>query len=162
MVTSRDGISHPARALSDGTLRFLALSILSADPDAGRLICLEEPENGIHPSRIPAMLKLLESIAVNPNEAVDAKDNPLRQIIINTHSPGVVSSLEDDTLIITRPVRENGMTFAEFCCLDGTWRTMGSPLVKPMPVISKADYLKLRCMKASRSFDLGEWPKATC
>ena len=141
MVTSRDGVSHPARALSDGTLRFLALSILSADPEAGRLICLEEPENGIHPSRIPAMLNLLESIAVNPDEAVDAKDNPLRQIIINTHSPSVVSSLKNDTLILTRPVRERGLTVAEFCCLDGTWRTMASSLVKPMPIISKADLL---------------------
>jgi predicted ATPase len=141
MVTSRDGVSHPARALSDGTLRFLALSILSADPNAGRLICLEEPENGIHPSRIPAMLNLLESIAVNPEEAVDAKYNPLRQIIINTHSPSVVSSLKPDTLILTRPIKENGVTVADFCCLEFTWRTVGSSLVKPMPIISKADLL---------------------
>lgn len=142
VVTSRDGVSHPARALSDGTLRFLALSVMSADPEAGRLICLEEPENGIHPSRIPAMLYLLESIAVDANEAADSSNNPFRQVIINTHSPSVVSSLSQDTLIISRPVRENGSTVAEFCCLEGTWRAKREvSLVNSMRVISKSDLL---------------------
>lgn len=142
VVTSRDGVSHPARALSDGTLRFLALSVLSADPEAGRLICLEEPENGIHPSRIPAMLNLLESIAVDPQEAVDAISNPLRQVIVNTHSPSVVSSLKHDTLIITRPVRLGKGTFAGFCCLDGTWRAKREDsLVQSMQTVSKSDLL---------------------
>ncbi len=142
VVTSRDGVSYPARALSDGTLRFLALSVMSADPDAGRLLCLEEPENGIHPSRIPSMLKLLESIAVNPQEAADPGSNPLRQVIINTHSPSIVSSLAHDTLIITRSVREHGSTVAEFCCLEGTWRAKRKEsLVKSMRVISKSDLL---------------------
>ena len=140
VVTSRDGVSHPARALSDGTLRFLALAVMSADPEAGRLICLEEPENGIHPARIPAMLNLLESIAVNSQEATDSSNNPLRQVIINTHSPSVVSSLANDALIITRPIREHGSTVAEFCCLEGTWRAKRE-LVKPMRVISKSDLL---------------------
>ncbi len=140
-VTSRDGVSHPARALSDGTLRFLALAVMSADPDASRLICLEEPENGIHPSRIPTILNLLESIAVDAQEATDAS-NPFRQVIINTHSPSVVSSLKPDTLIITRPVRENGSTVAEFCCLEGTWRAKrDESLVKSMRIISRSDLL---------------------
>ncbi|MFZ1811778.1 MAG: AAA family ATPase [Candidatus Nitrotoga sp.] len=142
VITSRDGVSHPARALSDGTLRFLALSVMSADPDAGRLLCLEEPENGIHPSRISSMLKLLESIAVNPQEAADPGSNPLRQVIINTHSPSVVSSLARDTLIITRSVRERGSTVAEFCCLEETWRAKREEsLVKSMRVISKSDLI---------------------
>ncbi|MFY9260433.1 MAG: AAA family ATPase [Gallionella sp.] len=142
MVTSRDGVTHPARALSDGTLRFLALAVMSADPDAGRLICLEEPENGIHPSRISAILKLIQSIAVDTDEAADPIDNPFRQVIINTHSPSVVSSLPEDTLIITRPVKENGSTVAEFCCLDGTWRALReASLVKSMRIISKSDLL---------------------
>ena len=142
VVTSMDGVKHPARALSDGTLRFLALAVISADPEAGRLICLEEPENGIHPSRIPAMLSLLESIAVNSLEAADSLDNPLRQVIINTHSPSVVSSLSSDTLIITRQVRENGSTVAEFCCLEGTWRAKREvSSIKSMRVISQSDLL---------------------
>jgi predicted ATPase len=58
MVTGADNTRHPARALSDGTLRFLALAVLLQDPEARGVICLEEPENGIHPERIPAMLRL--------------------------------------------------------------------------------------------------------
>ena len=57
MMTGQEGTELPARALSDGTLRFLALSVLELDPETPGLICLEEPENGIHPDRIPAMLR---------------------------------------------------------------------------------------------------------
>jgi hypothetical protein len=38
---------------------------------------MEEPENGIHPERIGAMLTLLQDIAVDPTEPV-GDDNPLR------------------------------------------------------------------------------------
>src|SRR5262249_23318040 len=88
-VKDRKGTSFPARALSDGTLRFLALAVLELDPESQSLLCLEEPENGIHPERIPAMLRLLQDIAVNVEEPV-SPDNPLRQVIVNTHSPAVV------------------------------------------------------------------------
>jgi len=84
-VTGGDGTVHPARALSDGTLRFLALTLLELDPEATGLLCLEEPENGIYPDRIPAMLRLLRDIATDTEEPL-GDDNPLRQVIINTHS----------------------------------------------------------------------------
>jgi hypothetical protein len=88
------------------------------------------------------MLSLLESIAVDAQEAADSLDNPLRQVIINTHSPSVVSSLSNDSLIIARPVREHGSTVAEFCCLEGTWRAKREEsLVKSTKIISKSDLL---------------------
>ena len=86
-VRGRDGTWHQARALSDGTLRFLALAVIDLDPSSPRVLCLEEPENGLHPDRIPAMLRLLQDIATDADEPVD-EDNPLRQVIVNTHSPG--------------------------------------------------------------------------
>jgi predicted ATPase len=91
-VRGRDGVFHPAGSLSDGTLRFLVLATLAIDPEAKGLICLEEPENGIHPERIPAMVRLLQDIAVAPDRAIDA-ENPLRQIVVNTHSPVVIDSV---------------------------------------------------------------------
>jgi len=120
-VTCRNGIPHPARALSDGTLRFLALAILAADPEAGRLLCLEEPENGIHPSRIPAILSLIRHIVVDTELAVDPH-NPLKQVIVNTHSPVVVSALSVDDLVVASPVRQGGALHAAFDCIDGSWR----------------------------------------
>jgi predicted ATPase len=85
-VTDRYGTVHPARSLSDGTLRFLALAVLKIDPEFKGLICLEEPENGIHPERIPAILRLLQDIATHIRYPIGT-DNPLRQVIVNTHSP---------------------------------------------------------------------------
>ena len=98
-VRANGGTPYPARSLSDGTLRFLALSVLEQDPEFTGLLCLEEPENGIHPERIPVMLGLLKAIAVDPTEAVGV-ENPLRQVIVNTHSPGVVAQVSDQDLLI--------------------------------------------------------------
>jgi predicted ATPase len=46
-VTNRDGATYPANSLSDGTLRFLALTVLEMDTRAHGVVCLEEPENGM-------------------------------------------------------------------------------------------------------------------
>jgi predicted ATPase len=97
-VRGRDNIFHPAQSLSDGTLRFLVLSVLELDPELKGILCLEEPENGIHPRRIQAMIELLRGIAVDPSHPVDPT-NPLRQVLVNTHSPLVVKSVRQDELV---------------------------------------------------------------
>jgi len=79
----------PTRSLSDGTLRFLTLSIMEQDPEFTGLLCMEEPENGIHPARIPAMMDLLYDITVDPTEEPGSQ-NPIRQVIVATHSPFLV------------------------------------------------------------------------
>ncbi|HLN03903.1 MAG TPA: AAA family ATPase [Bryobacteraceae bacterium] len=126
MVTGLDQTKHPARALSDGTLRFLALAVLLQDPEARGVICLEEPENGIHPERIPAMLRLLQDIVTDLDTSV-GDDNPLRQVIINTHSPAVVSQVPDDSLLLAelREIVRDGERFKalSFASLSGTWRS---------------------------------------
>ena len=126
MVTGADHSKHPARALSDGTLRFLALAVLLQDPEVRGVICLEEPENGIHPERIPAMLRLLQDI-VTDVEAPVGDDNPLRQVIINTHSPAVVAQVPDDSLLVAelREIARNGERFKglSFSSLADTWRS---------------------------------------
>lgn len=127
-VKDRQGTPYPARDLSDGTLRFLALAVLEQDPHMEGLLCLEEPENGIHPERIPAMLGLLKDIAVDTELPLEP-DNPLRQVIINTHSPAVVGEVEDSELLIAErreTFRDNNLLKrAIFSCLPGTWRTKG-------------------------------------
>jgi predicted ATPase len=124
-VTGKDHTPHPARALSDGTLRFLALAVVELDPEAQGLLCLEEPENGIHPQRIPAMLRLLQDIAVDSEEPVGS-DNPLRQVIVNTHSPAVVGQVPDDSLLMAELHEsvQQGKRFNQvsFACLPGSWR----------------------------------------
>lgn len=140
MAKFADGNNYPARSLSDGTLRFLALAILELDldPQAGGVLCLEEPENGIHPARVQAMIELLGDIAADVEEPKD-ETNPLRQIIINTHSPIVVAHVRDDSLLYA----DEGVRIAElefpdgisekrtrglkFSCMERTWRSEAQP-----------------------------------
>jgi predicted ATPase len=118
MVAGADGTAHAARALSEGALRLLAFAVLAIDPRAGSLLCIENPEDGIHPARLPALLRLLETIPTDVDEAVGIA-NPLRQVFVNTHSPAVVSGVPDASLLIAER-RENAA--AVFRCLSGTWR----------------------------------------
>lgn len=134
-LTDRSDTSLPARSLSDGTLRFLALAVLALDPREEGLICLEEPENGIHPERIPAMLQLLQEIAVDTESEVGT-DNPLRQVIVNTHSPTVVSQAPDDAILVSelQEMLADGRRFraARFRWLPDTWRCAAEPDTLPV------------------------------
>ncbi len=144
MVTSRDGTSHPAKALSDGTMRFLALAVLALDPEAQGLLCLEEPENGIHPERIPKILQLLQDIAADTSEEIGL-DNPLRQVIINTHSPAVVLQIPDDSLLVAelKETVSYGKRFKRVCFgyLPDTWRQTKDPESNNTNVISRGKLL---------------------
>lgn len=144
MVTDRNGTPYPARALSDGTLRFLALAAIEADPEMKGMICLEEPENGIHPDRIGPMLQLLEDIAVDTQEPVD-EDNPLRQVIVNTHSPAVVRRVPEDSLLVAEAREgmdgEHRFVRTEFRWLPDTWRAEHHRDVSPVALGKLLAYL---------------------
>lgn len=90
MLKDVDKKEFSSRVLSEGTLRILALCILEFDEKHTGLLCFEEPENGIHPFRIKAMTELLKDLSVDFNEI----EIPLRQVIINTHSPVLVGNME--------------------------------------------------------------------
>jgi predicted ATPase len=125
-VVDRWGTRTDARSLSDGTLSFIALVIKQMESRGQRVLCMEEPENGIHPRRIPAILNLLSDIAVDTELPVD-DSNPLRQVIINTHSPAVVQQVPADAVLFaeTAPAwNTQGRTFEQlnFKVLPDTWR----------------------------------------
>lgn len=128
----------PARALSEGTLRFLALCVLLEDPTFTGLIAMEEPENGIHPANLPAMVDLVRDLAVDPNDAPD-DDNPFRQVIVNTHSPGVVQLCKSDDLLLaevrSRRTTDGGIARAlSLLPFRGSWRSK-----RGEPTFSEAD-----------------------
>lgn len=93
----------PARSLSDGTLRFLTLSVLYLDPQFNGVVLFEEPENGIHPRKMEQMFQLINDLAVDTTKAVD-EENPLRQVIVNTHSPAYIYQHANalDNLLLAR------------------------------------------------------------
>ena len=78
-----------SRVLSEGTLRILALCILEFDEKHTGLLCFEEPENGIHPFRIKPMIELLKDLSIDFADI----SMPLRQVIVNTHSPILVGNM---------------------------------------------------------------------
>jgi predicted ATPase len=80
-----EGLSRPipAARLSDGTLHYLCLLTVLLHPEPPPLICIEEPELGLHPDIIPKIADLL----------VDASKRT--QLIVTTHSETLVSRLSD-------------------------------------------------------------------
>ena len=73
----------PATRLSDGTLRYLCLLAILCHPNPPPLICIEEPELGLHPDVLPTLADLLK----------DASDRT--QLIVTTHSDVLVDALTD-------------------------------------------------------------------
>jgi predicted ATPase len=73
----------PATRLSDGTLRYLCLLVILLHPEPPPLICIEEPELGLHPDVIRTIGKLL----------IEASERT--QLIVTTHSESLVSALSE-------------------------------------------------------------------
>ena len=78
-----EGLQHsvPATRLSDGSLRYLCLLAVLCHPDPPPVVCIEEPEIGLHPDIIPKVAKLL----------VEASSRS--QIFVTTHSDILVDAL---------------------------------------------------------------------
>lgn len=94
------GLSNPVPAtrLSDGTLRFLALLSILCHPEPPPLICIEEPELGLHPDIIHQLAKLLLAASRRT------------QLIITTHSADLVDHLWEDpeSVVICERYPETG------------------------------------------------------
>lgn len=88
-VKNSDGREFTSRVLSEGTLRLLVLCVLQYDDQHKGVTCLEEPENGTHPFRLKLVAQVLSDLS---DDFMDV-DMPLRQVIVNTHSPLLVSDV---------------------------------------------------------------------
>jgi predicted ATPase len=75
--------SIPGTRLSDGTLRYLCLLSILCHPAPPPLVCIEEPEMGLHPDVLPGLAKLLTKAAERT------------QIIITTHSDILVDAFSE-------------------------------------------------------------------
>ncbi|MCK4425945.1 MAG: ATPase, partial [Deltaproteobacteria bacterium] len=101
------------------------------------------PENSIYPERIPALLQLLQDIATDVKSQI-GPDNPLRQVIVNTHSPAVVNLVPDDCLLVAelKETLQDGRKLkgACFSWLLDTWRQNAAPDVNPVTRDKLFDY----------------------
>ena len=71
----------PATRLSDGTIRFIAILAILLSPSPPPLVCIEEPELGLHPDAVALVADLL----------VEASER--MQLIVATHSDALISEL---------------------------------------------------------------------
>ena len=71
----------PATRISDGTLRFIAMLAVLLSPEPPPLVCIEEPELGLHPDAVALMGDVLEEASER------------MQLVVTTHSDALVSEL---------------------------------------------------------------------
>ncbi len=86
VVDYASGLKTPSWTVSDGTLRFLALSVLAFLPDATGIDLIEEPENGMHPTAIESLYQALASVYEG-------------QVLVATHSPVLLAVAQVDQLL---------------------------------------------------------------
>lgn len=87
-----------AADLSDGTLRFLFLLAVLANPSPAPLIAIDEPETGLHPSMLPIVAEYAREAATKA------------QVILTTHSPEFLNAFGDDPPTTTVVERQDGET----------------------------------------------------
>ena len=80
--TERDR-SIPATRLSDGTLRYLCLLAILYNPKSPLIVCIEEPELGLHPDIVTRLAKHLRAASQR------------MQLIVTTHSDILIDALSD-------------------------------------------------------------------
>ena len=86
-----------ARYVSDGTIKMFAYMILLHDPEPHPLLCIEEPENFLHPD---LLLQLCEEIREYSERG--------GQVFVSSHSPDFVNGLKLNELFFL--VKVNGYT----------------------------------------------------
>ena len=98
-VFLREGKSLvPATRLSDGTLRYICLLVILCYPNPPPLVCIEEPELGLHPDILPGLADLLREASERC------------QLIVTTHSDTLVDALTDTPESVVVCEKENGQT----------------------------------------------------
>ena len=84
LMLEEDGLNSSVHvnSVSDGTLRYLCLLSILFNPDRGALICIDEPEVGLHPDMISNI----------GNSIIEASSNSI--MLISTHSENLLNSFE--------------------------------------------------------------------
>jgi len=82
--------------LSDGTLRLLCWTVLCLSPSLPSLVCIDEPELGLHPRALPMLAGLFKTASARS------------QVLVATHSPYLLSQFSLDENEIAVMKREMG------------------------------------------------------
>lgn len=143
-----DGRRFSSRVLSDGTLRLLALVALKHDPQHRGLLCFEEPENGVHPFRLRNMVDLLRSLTTDFSKSPHETEEPLRQLLVNTHSPILARALDVERELLFAYISTRVQSDKRL----GPFRVTRIVPVKPGPQLS----IDLGIDEKEQAYTLGE------
>jgi predicted ATPase len=100
-IAEEGGHSTPAPRLSDGMLRWLSLLCVLLNPTPAPVTCIDEPELGLHPDVIPTLADLLRDASTRT------------QLIVTTHSTGLVEAFSDEPEAICVCDKIEGSTVIE-------------------------------------------------
>ncbi len=76
--------------LSDGTLRFIIWAVLSVMPSAPTLVCIDEPDQGVHPRTLPILAGLFE------------KASQRTQFILATHASYFLTQFKVENISVMK------------------------------------------------------------
>lgn len=88
-------ITIPCAHASDGAMLLTAFLALAYSEQPGMLL-IEEPENGLHPSRLRAVVEMLRKLSTG-----EVGTRP-RQVILTTHSPLLLNYTKPEEVRIVR------------------------------------------------------------
>lgn len=92
------GYAIPATRLSDGTLRYLCLLAILCFPKPPPLVCIEEPELGLHPDILPTIARLLQEASTRT------------QLVVTTHSDILVDQFTQEPESVVVCEKSEGQT----------------------------------------------------
>ncbi len=115
---------------SDGTIRFIALTVLFMQPAMPETIIIDEPELGLHPTAITKLAGLIKSVAAKKC-----------QVIVATQSTDLISHFEPEDVITVDQINGESVferldsaklkTWLEDYTIDDLWKrniiTTGQP-----------------------------------
>lgn len=82
--------------ISDGTLRYLCLLAIVHNPERGELVCIDEPEIGLHPDMISEFVEAMSQVSDKT------------QFIISTHSEHILNNLSVENVLVCEKDDDNG------------------------------------------------------
>lgn len=82
--------------ISDGTLRYLCLLAIVHNPERGAVVCIDEPEIGLHPDMISEFVEAMNQVSDKT------------QFIISTHSEHILNNLSVENVLVCEKDDDNG------------------------------------------------------
>jgi predicted ATPase len=100
VLWQEDGWKEPELSLSDlsdGTIRLIAWLTLALSPDPPPLVCIDEPEEGVHPRTLPKLAGLFSKLAERT------------QVLLATHSSYFLLQFPLERIAVMRKVDGGGV-----------------------------------------------------